>query len=211
MDNNKNYIIFKDVIYLDGDLWRYIKEELLLKEKNLCGNGISLTSYPIYQKKPNGEMVPNGFLSKKPSAVYFFDVTEANDETKEQIKTKYDVEIHELPVPTRKVSQYMALLPVTSNIYAKGVLTQEEMNALGHEYMLVENRGESYKVTKCILSRLQIRLNHEVYLKIDFSRLSNELENKVLPEVCHLVINENGYYDEINVEEDVKRYNIKRN
>ena len=61
MADEKNIVVFRDVVYLDGDLWRVVKNELINKD-NLTDT-FCITKYPLYERKSNGAVAPNNLLS----------------------------------------------------------------------------------------------------------------------------------------------------
>lgn len=202
MQDEKNIVVFRDVIYLDGDLWRIVRDELLDKDK--LTDSVNLTRYPIFERRNNGAIVPYNYLSKHVSKILFFDVTEASDIEKRELCEKYGTTIHELPIPTKSVSQYLTLLPVLSDEFKS--LNKSERDTLGNDFAYVEYRDGGLRVTKCIMSPRGAGIPNNVYLNIDFSKLPLELEDKIMPAVSHMVLNEKGYYDKLETTSETKEY-----
>lgn len=198
----------KDVVYLDKNLWSKIKYELLALEKGENIEGVNLSTFPLYERKPNGTIALNNLITKRPNTILFYDVSDASTLEKEEISKKYDTSIYELPVPIKKVSAYMALLPVLSSEYKS--LTADELKMLGSDYRIIEYREGGLKVSKCIISPRGESIPDNLYLKVDFSKMSRELEDKILPILVHVGLNEYGYYNVLDTTIDVKNYGMNK-
>ena len=216
MENNT--VIFREVIYLDTNLWKKIKYEIMAKNDGKRLNNMDITSYPLYERKPNGQVVPNELISRKSNPILYFDVTTAPEMIKRDLEIKYGVNIIELPVTKRKVRNYCALLPVFSKSYSgitpegkaadiSETLTLEEKSEIGRDFVLVENKDNGLKISSCIISPRGEHIPDNVYLRVDFSTINRTIEDKIMNDLIHVVINKNGLYSVIDVSEETKKYN----
>lgn len=204
MGKTEKTVVIREVVFLDEDLWKQIKMEEFDKEKK-SQDALNITSYPICLLEKNGEFREIDLLSYKRQNNIYFNVTNAPEDIKKQIEEKYNVKIREISIKPEQKAHTMTLLPPTADCYKGNILSKEDRKQLGSEYVLVENRENGYKISKCIMfNGYREEIADQVFLSVNLSDLSGELLEKVIGSIETFIPNKNGYYDYIPQNEDTK-------
>lgn len=204
MEKEAKTVVIREVVFLDENLWKQIKMEEFDKDKK-SNDPLNITSYPICSLGRDGEFKEIDLLSYRRQNNIYFDVTNATDEIKRQLEEAYKVEIREISVKPAQKARTMTLLPATAECYNNGALTREDKKQLGSEYVLLENRENGFKISKCIMFNGYIdEIDGQIFLSVNLSSLSPELRDKIIGSIETFVPNKHGYYDWVNQNEDVK-------
>ena len=204
MEKEKKTVVMRDVVRLDEDLWKQIKMEEFDRDKKST-DPLNITSYPICLLGKDGKLKEIDLVSYKRQNNLYFDLTSTPIETKRQISEKYGVIINEISVTPEPKLRTMSLLYPTTECLNDGSVTKEEKKQLGSEYVLVENRENGYKISKCILfNGHSEEIADKVYLSVNLSGLKPELLDKIIGSIETFIPNEYGYYDYVPQNEDTK-------
>ena len=204
MEKEKKTVVLRDVVFLDQNLWKQIKMEEFDRDKRST-DPLNITSYPICILGSDGKLEEIDFISYKRQNNLCFDITSASLEIKRQIAERYGVSIAEISVEPEEKKRTVTLLHSTAPCLSDSSLNKEEKKQLGSEYVLVENRENGYKISKCILfNGYGEEIADKVYLSINLPGLSAELQDKIMDSVEMFIPNEYGYYDYVPQNEDTK-------
>ncbi len=160
-----------------------------------------LDSFKLYKVIRSGVLKEDCGIKRKRSDIIVCDVSSASEEFKSRYADLIvEIDVNEIVPAFRdddekqsdsaiRISRIIELLPVDGT-YAS--LTREELNMLGHNYVSIKSTPHGTKVTPVITTK---PLPDNLYLIVNLETISDELREKITPELVELSTKPNNFYE----------------
>ncbi len=173
----------------------------IIRVDNVKGNlGEEFKNFPMYELLNDGTIKESYGRKRDPEDILFYDVSNASLEFKE----KYSSVLEELEVkgikriirPKRSFNngigngRIVTLLPLSGNVY--GTLSKQELKCLGNEFYTLSSTPDGFKLSAIIKGKI---LPDNLFIAINTSAISEELFEKLSPDLTELSELPNGLYE----------------